>query len=183
MPGAPWFWRTCFSARCRLVRSNTLSSNVWGGIDLDALDSPTLASFCSTAGLRNGSVTSLGLFIHRPRRSSFGPSAGATRPTIPFADFSMTFKTGRPDIVTCHARHTRKSKGLRAFAQSLMTAGLAMLKHIDYSFWCFLHHRERVDPINAPMNVVPPKGSITISKTPVAKSQFRGGSPARKNNE
>lgn len=28
MPGAPWFWRTCFRARCRFARVSTRSSSV-----------------------------------------------------------------------------------------------------------------------------------------------------------
>jgi hypothetical protein len=33
LPGAPWFWRTCLRAHCRLARSNTRASNVKFGID------------------------------------------------------------------------------------------------------------------------------------------------------
>ncbi len=91
MPGAPWLLRTCFRARCRFARSSTRASNVWLAIDSGASRSPAAGSSrgSATAGLRRSSDAFPPLFTRGLRLPSFGPSSGASQPTMPFADFCL----------------------------------------------------------------------------------------------
>lgn len=79
MPGAPLFWHTCFSARCRLVRSSTCSSNAPGGIDAGLQDDPVADSssgFPAAGGSQLADAVPF-LSVMFLRLLSFGPSAEA----------------------------------------------------------------------------------------------------------
>jgi hypothetical protein len=78
------------------------------------------------------------VFVHRPAVldwASFRPRLTVT--PLPFSLPSALRKPGHRTCtyeVTRHARRTRKSKGLRAFAQSLLTAGLGLWLSMSTSF-------------------------------------------------
>lgn len=81
MPGAPLFWRTCFNARCRLVRSSTHASNVSGEIGSGVGLDPAAGSSCGVAAAccRRWSDAVQSLFTPVLRLSLFRPSAPALR--------------------------------------------------------------------------------------------------------
>ena len=105
MPGAPWFLLTCCSARCRFARASTRPINVKFNIDSGQSRSPASGSSHdpSTPGSNRFTDALPLLFTYRLRLPSFGPSVGASQPTMPSADFCKAFRSAPASRSRCTA--------------------------------------------------------------------------------